>query len=100
MLISLPGDPPSIVLPPEHQVSLPEESATFCVEAKGTGPLRYRWFCDSKVVEEAEGPVLTLTALKKAHSGDYQCTVTNLFGEAVSGPATLRVGECTCICLH
>ena len=61
MLISLPGDPPSIVLNPKRQVSLPEELVTFCVEAKGTGPLQYRWFCDNKVMEEAEGPVLTLT---------------------------------------
>ena len=93
MLISLPGDPPSIVLHPECQASLPEESVTFCVEATGTGPLQYRWFCDMKVVEEAEGPVLTLTGVEKAHGGDYQCQVTNLFGKAVSGTATLRVGE-------
>ena len=100
MLISLPGDPPSIILNSECQVSLPEESVTFCVEATGTGPLQYRWFCDMKVVEEAEGPVLTLTGVEKAHGGDYQCQVTNLFGKAVSGTATLRVGECTCIYLR
>jgi len=62
--------------------------------------LRYRWFCDNKVMEEAEGPVLALTGVKEAHSGNYKCKVTNLFGEAVSGPATLRVGECTCISLQ
>jgi len=97
LFLSKPGDPPSIRLHPKRQVSLPEESVTFCVEAEGTGPLRYRWFCDNKVMDEAEGPVLTLTGLKNAHSGDYQCQVTNVLGEAVSAPATLSVGECISI---
>ena len=48
-------------------------------------------------MDEAEGPVLTLTGLKNAHSGDYQCQVTNVLGEAVSAPATLSVGECISI---
>jgi len=62
--------------------------------------LQYRWFCDDEVVEEADGPVLTLTGVKEVHSGDYQCQVTNVLGEAVSVPATLNVGECTCISLQ
>ena len=100
LFLCKPGDPPSIRIHPERQISLPEESVTFCVEAEGTGPLQYRWFCDDEVVEEADGPVLTLTGVKEVHSGDYQCQVTNVLGEAVSVPATLNVGECTCISLQ
>ena len=38
--------------------------------------------------------MLKLTGVKEAHSGDYRCQVENLFGEAVSEPARLCVGEC------
>ena len=72
---------------------------TFCVKAEGTRPLRYRWLRDNQLIEEADGPVLTLTGVREAHSGNYQCQVENLLGKAVSEPAELRVGEyqeCSC----
>ena len=88
-----PGDPPSFKLHPERKVSLPDEMVTFSVEAEGMKPLRYRWLRDNQLMDEAEGPVLTLTGVKEADSGNYQCQVENLLGKAVSEPAELHVGE-------
>ena len=67
---------------------------TFCVEAKGTAPLHYSWLCDDKVVQGADGPVLTLTGVTEADSGSYQCCVENQVGKVESNPAKLLVGEC------
>jgi len=88
-----PGGPPIIRLHPERKVSLIEESVTFSVKAEGTHPLRYRWLRDNQLIEEADGPVLTLTGVREAHSGNYQCQVENLLGKVVSEPAELSVGE-------
>ena len=93
MIFVKPGDAPSIKRQPERHFSLTEDSVTFSVEAEGTGPLRYSWLCDNQLMDEAEGPVLTLTGVKEADSGNYQCQVENLLGKAVSEPAELNVGE-------
>ena len=66
---------------------------TFRVEAKGTAPLHYSWLCDDKVVQGADGPVLTLTGVREADSGSYQCCVENQVGKVESNPAKLLVGE-------
>ena len=87
------GDPPSFILHPKRKVSLPGDTVTFIVEAEGMGPLQYNWLCDNQMMDEAEGPVLTLTGVKEADSGNYQCQVENPVGKAVSEPVELQVGE-------
>lgn len=67
---------------------------TLCLEAKGTAPLCYSWFCDGRVVEGAEGPLLTLTEVSESDSGSYRCCVENQVGKVDSNPAELLVGEC------
>ena len=67
---------------------------TLRLEAKGTAPLHYSWFCDGRVVEWAEGPLLTLTEVSESDSGSYWCCVENQVGKVDSNPAELLVGEC------
>ena len=67
---------------------------TLCIEAKGTAPLHFTWLHDDKVVEGADGPVLTLNGVNEADSGSYVCQVENQVGKTVSKPAKLQVGEC------
>ena len=86
------GDP-IIATHPESQISFPGNSVTLRIEAKGTAPLRYSWFCDSKVVELEEGHMLTLTDVREADSCSYRCCVENQVGKAESNPAELLVGE-------
>ena len=87
------GDP-IIATHPESQISFPGKSVTLRIEAKGTAPFHYSWFCDNKVVEGEEGPVLSLTEVREADSGSYQCCVENQVGKVESNPAELLVGEC------
>jgi len=87
------GDP-LLVLHPESQTRLTGESVTLCIEAKGTAPLHFTWLHDDKVVEGADGPVLTLDVVNEADSGSYVCQVVNQVGKSVSKPAKLQVGEC------
>ena len=70
---------------------------TLCIEAKGTALLHFTWLHDDKVVEGADGPVLTLNGVNEADSGSYVCQVENQVGKTVSKPAKLQVGECGCI---
>ena len=66
---------------------------SLCVEAKGTPPLHYSWICNGKVVEGADGPMLTLTEIREADSGSYWCCIENQVGKVESNPAELLVGE-------
>ena len=66
---------------------------TLCIEAKGTAPLHFTWLHNDKVVEGADGPVLTLNGVNEAASGSYVCQVENQVGKTVSKPAKLQVGE-------
>ena len=91
ILFSL-GDP-IIITHPKRQMSITGNPVTLHIEAKGTVPLHYSWFCDNKVVEGEEGPALTLAETREADSGSYQCCVENQVGKVESNPAELLVGE-------
>jgi hypothetical protein len=69
-----------------------ERGATveLAVEATGDEPLIYEWRKDGVVIEEAQGPVLVLSAVRVEDGGVYEVRVSNRWGTA-SSSATLRV---------
>ena len=65
-------------------------TATFAVEAKGSGTLAYRWYKGATALDVA-GPTLTLPDINAASAGSYFCRVTDDRGSKDSRKATLTV---------
>ena len=65
-------------------------TATFAVEATGTGTLAYRWYRDSTALDVA-GPTLSVSDVKATDAGSYSCRVTDDRGSTDSEKATLTV---------
>ncbi|HSH16625.1 MAG TPA: lamin tail domain-containing protein, partial [Verrucomicrobiae bacterium] len=86
-----PGTPPSIVT---HPVSLSVgqlDPATFTVSAYGSRPLSYQWRLDGEPIDGATEASYTIANASSADEGSYDVIVTNEFGMAMGGPATLTV---------
>ena len=89
--------PPAILFPPTSRTNYEGTTATFNVIADGTGPLAYQWrrnntnLTDGSNFSGSTTPVLTLTNLALADTGNYSVVVTG-FGSVTSAPAaTLTV---------
>ena len=65
-------------------------TATFSVEATGTGTLAYRWYRGSTALDVA-GPTLSVADVKASDAGSYFCRVTDERGSTDSEKATLTV---------
>ncbi len=51
--------------------------------------------------QTTENGSLIFTELYRNHSGTYECTASNVYGEITSDPALLTVlGECVCVRAH
>jgi hypothetical protein len=64
-------------------------SATFSVNATGTGPFTYQWFKNGVAVASATGSSYTVTSAQPANAGSYMVAVTGIAGSVMSSPATL-----------
>lgn len=53
----------------------------------------HHWLDHSKVVEEEDGPVLTLNGVREAGNGSCMCEVENQGRKIVSKPIHLQIGE-------
>jgi hypothetical protein len=74
------GEPvmPHITAQPADAVALEGQSATFRVEAMGSGTLTYQWRLNSFVIAGATSSSYTTPALALADSGGhYDCVVSN-----------------------
>ncbi len=85
--------PPSIIRQPASQSAPPGGSATFTIVASGTEPLGYQWLKDGVSLDGADEASCTINPVDWSGAGDYQCAVTNDFGEVTSEIATLTVVE-------
>lgn len=84
------GDPPVITQHPASQMVCEGANATFTVVASGEG-LSYQWRKDDESIAGATSDTLMLDATTPADNGDYDCVVSNAYGEATSNAATLIV---------
>ncbi len=84
---------PGISQQPQSTTNNAGGTATFLVQATGSEPLFYQWYFNTDALQSQTNPVLSLSAVQKAQTGDYTVTVSNLLGVVTSLPATLVVFE-------
>ena len=83
--------PPTIVDPPDDQMVVVSNNATFNVAVTGTEKLRYQWRKDNKVIKGATNASLTIPRVKVADAASYMVVVTNFAGSVTSRLAALTV---------
>jgi hypothetical protein len=83
--------PPSITTQPKNADVISGGTASFVVEAAGTGPLTYQWRRNGILLRGQANPTLTLISITPVEAGSYTATVNSAFGSATSNPAILTV---------
>lgn len=81
---------PSITSQPTDTTSIPGNSVTFKVVAKGSS-LTYQWKRNGTNIPTGTSAVLTISSVKPLDSGVYTCTVKNSCGEVTTTQAKLTV---------
>ena len=85
--------PPSITQDLQSKTAPPGSTVIFSVVATGTEPLSYQWQKDAADIDGATSATLTLENVGELDAGEYQCLVSNDFGDAASAIAVLTVAE-------
>jgi uncharacterized repeat protein (TIGR01451 family) len=93
IVIYRPNAPPVITNQPQSLSTLVGSNVTFKVAADGTPPLSYQWLLNGAVLSGKTAPLLTLTNVAARDAGNYQATVTNVYGSATSTVARLTLSE-------
>jgi immunoglobulin I-set domain protein len=84
---------PTIVTQPANQETTVGLTATFTVNAAGTGPFQYQWSKNGTAIAGASGASYTTPAAAPTDNGaNFTVIVTNAIGSATSAPASLTVG--------
>ena len=82
--------PPHITKQPEDISVVKGNSATFTLEASGTG-MTFQWRKDGTLISGATTSSYTIADSNSSDAGTYTCTITNTHGSTVSRTATLVV---------
>ena len=91
--------PPVFGIQPTNQTVAAGGNAVFSATVSGAPPLAYRWrqngtnLVNGGNISGATTNALTLTAVTTANAGNYTLVVTNVYGSATSGVATLTVTQ-------
>ncbi len=89
--------PTTITAPPQSQTNVVGTKAIFSVAATGTAPLSYQWrfngmnLTDDGRLAGSQSNLLTIASVLMGDAGQYEVVVTNAYGCATSGLATLTV---------
>jgi subtilisin-like proprotein convertase family protein len=84
--------PPSIVRAPADVEATNGDTVQFAVTALGAEPLSYQWYFNrTNSLVQGTNATLTLSPVRPHDQGSYEVLVTNLYGQALSAPATLTV---------
>jgi hypothetical protein len=92
--------PPTITSGPSGTTAAYGGTASFSVTATGTGTLYYQWKKNGTSVVGATSPSYTLSGVTLASEGSYSVTVSNAYGTAASGAATLTVSYPPTVTTH
>ena len=83
---------PAITTQPQSCTNIAGTTATFTVSADGSVPLTYQWFKNAtNTIAEGTNAVLSLSNVQSNDMGSYSVLVTNPYGSATSGVATVTV---------
>lgn len=85
------GTAPQIVQQPQSLTIAEGETATFTIQATGTGTLQYLWTTPKGQISTGTSNTLTINQCSLSDAGQYTCTVSNEFGSVTSQSATLTV---------
>jgi hypothetical protein len=85
------GAGPKITRPPSSLTVAAGATATFAVEATGSGELSYQWLRDGVPIVNETGRSLVLADVRFAAQATYAVVVTNMFGTVRSEDAALVV---------
>jgi hypothetical protein len=83
--------PPRILASPRHVTVDYGRKAVLSVRAAGTAPLSFQWLKDGNPIDGANSGTLTLAQCTSDDAGEYGVLVSNGFGNATSGSATVTV---------
>jgi alpha-tubulin suppressor-like RCC1 family protein len=83
------GAPPLWNQPPQNQVVLPGQSASFFADVMGSEPFWFQWAHNGVVIPGATNALLQIAPVSAADEGAYTVTVTNNYGRLVSAPCYL-----------
>jgi uncharacterized repeat protein (TIGR01451 family) len=81
--------PPAIMQQPANQVVIQGQTATFTVGTTGDIPLNYSWLFNG--VQVGTSSIYQVLNADSNNGGNYQVIVSNPYGSATSGVATLTV---------
>ncbi len=77
---------------PADRTVVAGQATTFQAELIGSAPLTYQWYKDTRPIDGANGPELTLSPVLAADAGSYQLKVSNpVSTEVASRSAVLTV---------
>ncbi len=76
---------------PQSLTVAAKSGALFRVVATGQPPLSYQWLFNGVPIGGATSPLLSLTNLSSANTGNYTVSITSAVASAVSSPATLTL---------
>jgi len=91
LVVSADPLPPRVLVAPASRSTVAGGSATFSVQATGTGPLHYQWSRDGVDLPAGTSATLTLSGVTEAAIGLYRVRVSNAAAVVVSAPATLNL---------
>lgn len=83
--------PPTITANPTNRTVPAGTNVSFSVTTSGTTPFAYQWRFNTADLPTRTNASLTLTNVQSASIGDYSVVVSNPYGVATSGVATLTV---------
>ena len=89
------NSPPTISTQPTSITRFVGETASFSVQAAGTGVLSYQWKLSGNPVNGATNATYTIGSVTEADGGDYVVVVSNANGSKESQAVTLTVQKVT-----
>jgi hypothetical protein len=87
---------PQILSPPQNQVVIPGEVASFSVVVADTSGVSYQWLFNSSAISGATADSLVLTNVSANNEGLYSVIVSNLSGSVPSRSANLYIDSRGC----
>ena len=85
--------PPVITTVDGTQAVTAGQSATFAVNASGSGSLTYQWYKNGDAISGATGPSYTIPDVSSSDAASYSVTVTDQYGDSSTGTYTLTVNN-------